>query len=167
MECAVPWQRFEPSKCVLGQRQQNKRYPSAEYMAITYKDSMVDMPALQIITPWLTKPAEYTTGDITELSWSATDHAFFYKIKMLHEQIRTSLLTNHRIKVNAHNFALTVFLDKGRTGIKSSVTNEPVVIETATKNIQQQYKLCIRLAGIHLQHGCANYRFKCIGIVLR
>jgi hypothetical protein len=136
-------------------------------MAITYKDSMVDMPALQIITPWLTKPAEYTTGDITELSWSATDHAFFYKIKMLHEQIRTSLLTNHRIKVNAHNFALTVFLDKGRTGIKSSVTNEPVVIETATKNIQQQYKLCIRLAGIHLQHGCANYRFKCIGILLR
>jgi hypothetical protein len=166
MECAVPWQRFEPSKCVLGQRQQNKRYPSAEYMAVSYKDSMVDMPALQIVTPWLNKPAEYTTGDIAELSWSATDHAFFYKIKMLHEQIRASLLTNHRVKLNSQNFALTIFLDKNRTSIKSA-GNEQVQIENATKNIQQQYKLCIRLAGIHLQHGCANYRFKCIGILLR
>ena len=166
MECAVPWQRFEPSKCVLGQRQQNKRYPSAEYMSVSYKDSMVDMPALQIVTPWLTKPAEYAISEVAELSWSATDHAFFYKIKMLHEQLRSSLLANHRVKLNSQNFALTIFLDKNRTSIKSAA-NESVQIENATKNIQQQYKLCIRLAGIHLQHGCANYRFKCIGILVR
>jgi len=135
-------------------------------MSVSYKDSMVDMPALQIITPWLTKPAEFAIGEVAELSWSATDHAFFYKIKMLHEQLRSSLLTNHRVKLNSQNFALTIFLDKNRTSIKSA-DNELVGIENATKNIQQQYKLCIRLAGIHLQHGCANYRFKCIGALLR
>jgi hypothetical protein len=167
MECAVPWQRFEPSKCVLGQRQQNKRYPSAEYMGVSYKDSMVEMPAIQIVTPWLNKPAEFTLGESSELSWSATDHAFFHKIKMLHEQIRSFLLTNHRIKVNAPSYTLTVYLDKSRTSIKSAAAGESVTIEEATKNSQQQYKLCIRLAGIHLQHGCANYRFKCIGVLLR
>jgi hypothetical protein len=166
MECAVPWQRFEPSKCVLGLRQQNKRYPSAEYMSISYKDSMVDMPALQIVTPWLNKPAEFSINEVVELSWSATDHAFFYKIKMLHEQLRASLLINHRVKLNSQNYALSIFLDKSRTTIKSA-NNENISIDEATKNIQQQYKLCIRLAGIHLQHGCANYRFKCIGILLR
>jgi hypothetical protein len=51
--------------------------------------------------------------------------------------------------------------------VKSAITNEIISIEDATKNPIQQYKLCIRLAGIHLQHGCANYRFKCIGILLR
>jgi hypothetical protein len=51
--------------------------------------------------------------------------------------------------------------------VKSAVTNEIVSIEDATKNPMQQYKLCIRLAGIHLQHGCANYRFKCVGILLK
>jgi hypothetical protein len=167
MECAVPWQRFEPSKCVLGIRQQNKRYPSAEYMAVTYKDSMVEMPAFQIITPWLNRPTEYTLGEISELSWSATDNPFFQKIKILHEQIRTNLLANHRVKVNMPNYTLTVFIDKARTMVKSAITNEIVSIEEATKNPIQQYKLCIRLAGIHLQHGCANYRFKCIGVLLR
>ena len=167
MECAVPWQRFEPSKCVLGLRQQNKRYPSAEYMAVTYNDSMVEMPAFQIITPWLNRPTEFTLGEISELSWSATDNSFFQKIKILHEQIRTNLLINHRVKVNMPNYTLTVYLDKARTMVKSAITNEIVPIEDATKNPMQQYKLCVRLAGIHLQHGCANYRFKCIGVLLR
>lgn len=135
-------------------------------MGVSYKDSMVEMPAIQIVTPWLNKPAEYTLGESSELSWSATDHAFFHKLKILHEQIRSFLLVNHRIKVNAPSYALTVYLDKGRTAIKSSSASG-ATMEDATKNSQQQYKLCIRLAGIHLQHGCANYRFKCIGVLLR
>jgi hypothetical protein len=128
---------------------------------------MVEMPAIQIVSPWLSKPAEFNLGESCELSWSATDHAFFHKIKMLHEQIRSFLMTNHRIKVNAPSYTLTVYLDKGRTTLKSTGAGAGATIEEATKNSQQQYKLCIRLAGIHLQHGCANYRFKCIGILLR
>ena len=136
-------------------------------MAVTYKDSMVEMPAFQIITPWLNRPTEFTLGEISELSWSATDNSFFQKIKILHEQIRTNLLINHRVKVNMPNYTLTVYLDKARTMVKSAITNEIVPIEDATKNPMQQYKLCVRLAGIHLQHGGANYRFKCIGVLLR
>ena len=64
MECAIPWQSFEPSKCQLGQKQQNKRYPTAEYISVSYKDSMVEMPSFQIVSPWLTKPNSCTTSEI-------------------------------------------------------------------------------------------------------
>jgi hypothetical protein len=167
MESAVPWQRFEPSKCILGQRQQNKRYPSAEYMSLSYKDSMVEMPALQIITPWLNKSQESHFAETTEMGWATTEHSFFQKIKILHEQMRQNLLANHHIKLNANNYILSIYFEKGKTLMKNITTDQDIRLEDSFKTGSQQYKLCIRLAGIHLQHGTANYRFKCVNILAR
>ena len=68
---------------------------------------------------------------------------------------------------------LTVFCS-GKHDLKQDYIDEidalvktGLSIEEATKNPMQQYKLCIRLAGIHLQYGCANYRFKCVGVLLK
>jgi hypothetical protein len=168
MECAVPWQRFEPSKCILGQKQQNKRYPTAEYISVSYKDSMIEMPSFQIVSPWLSKPASCNTADILEIGWCVSEHPFFQKLKMLHEQMKVNLLANHKIKLNSNPYLLSIYLDKGKTVAKDLIKNEEIILtEEIVKNPLQQYKLCIRLAGIHVQHGSANYRFKCLGILLR
>jgi hypothetical protein len=177
MECCVPYQRFEPNKCQLGPRQQNKRYPTAEYIAVSYKDSMIDMPALQMSTPWLFRPVDIKIcQDVLEFGWSllgpnqghgSGENILFQKLRVLHEHMRQSLVNHHRIKLNQNQYILSVYVDKLRTPTWSSEDGALIDIEKTLKNSLQQYKLCIRLAGIHLQHGVANYRFKCVSILVR
>jgi hypothetical protein len=168
MECAIPWQSFEPSKCQFGQKQQNKRYPTAEYISVSYKDSMVEMPSFQIVSPWLAKPNSCTTSEIIEIGWCVSEHPFFQKLKMLHDHMKTNLLNNHKIKLNSNPYLLSIYLDKTKTVVRDLNKNAEILLtDDILLNPVQQYKLCIRLAGIHVQHGSANYRFKCVGILLR
>ena len=134
MECAVPWQRFEPSKCVLGLRQQNKRYPTAEYISVSYKDSMVEMPSFQIVSPWLTKPNSCTSSEIIEIGWCVSEHPFFQKLKMLHDHMKNSLLNNHKIKLNSNPYLLSIYLDKTKTVVRDLTKNEEIFEFNPKKN---------------------------------
>jgi len=167
MESAVPWQRFEPSKCHLGSRQQNRKYVSAEYIPVSYKDSMMEMPSLQIITPWLSRPSSFSFGEVSEMGWVVSDHPFFQKLKIFHEQMRQHLQTHHHVKLNANQNLLSGYYERSRGPVQNLTTGTTIDLQDAILYGSQQYKLCIRLAGIHLQHGNASYRFKCVGLVVR
>ena len=87
---------------------------------------------------------------------------------MLHDYMKNSLLNNHKIKLNSNPYLLSIYLDKTKTVVRDLTKNEEILLtDDILMNPLQQYKLCIRLAGIHVQHGSANYRFKCVGILLR
>ena len=82
--------------------------------------------------------------------------------------MKINLLNNYKIKLNSNPYLLSIYLDKIKTVVRDLNKNAEILLtDDILMNPVQQYKICIRLAGIHVQHGSANYRFKCVGILTR